>query len=61
MRALHAALLLSVAAAALQRPASSSALVAPTAEDDTEEWKKLMTLSPADLEEELKAARRLHL
>ena len=56
MRALHAALLLSVAAAALQRPASSSALVAPTAEDDTEEWKKLMTLSPADLEEELKAA-----
>ena len=50
------ALLVSVAAAALQRPESSSALIAPTAEDDTEEWKKLMTLSPADLEEELKAA-----
>ena len=52
----RAALLLSVAAAALQRPESSSALIAPTAEDDTEEWKKLMALSPADLEEELKAA-----
>ena len=48
------ALLVSVAAAA-PPPASKSALVAPTAENDTEEWKKLMQLSPADLEEELKA------
>ena len=48
------ALLVSVAAAA-PPPASKSALVAPTAENDTEEWKKLMQLSPADLEEELEA------
>ena len=48
------ALLVSVAAAA-PPPASKSALVAPAAENDTEEWKKLMQLSPADLEEELKA------